>query len=134
VGVFFQGREEGNGETARVRADALLMGYSAKNVPKLAREWLEASPRSGRASSSVHGGVAITPPQSGKNRIKITVGPDGLENVIWNDRPVNSNWKPGRDGKGRAGAEGSFGIYVADAAATIYSARLFIHSQRGENR
>ena len=126
-GIFFRGRDK---ERPGGHADALVFAYETNtNRLQIKRKDILIYPGTDgpwRAYDSL-------PRQSGVNRLRITVGANGLEKVFWNDQPGAAKvCGPLKGPPPRPGAEGAFGVYVDDTDATVHAARLFLHTTSGD--
>jgi serine/threonine protein kinase len=128
VGLFFRGRDEGSGAIPRVATEVFAVACPRLEKPALVLAFVDVFPTSQHVSFLGRRSVPIMTPQLGKNCLKIQVGPDGLKNAFWNDARFDSkSVVPEPIRVPRVGPEGSFGIYLANTAVTIMSARLMIH-------
>jgi serine/threonine protein kinase len=137
VGLFFRGRTDGTGQEAHFSADVMLLQHLVGSPDPasavLNRGMMHFFPQAQRNYPNWDSMDRFPRPEPGKHRLKVRVGPAGLEAIAWDDRPVaKALLDPGRHRVSRTGAHGSVGLFLQNGTACVHAASLSIHPTLGE--
>jgi hypothetical protein len=133
IGLFFRGRDDpGDGKGDRWGDLIYLQPFrrAGRETPvRLTRGFLRRHPGNKSLFLDLIRTQTVPQPVAGEHRLKISVGPDGLESVLWDGVAADARLRdPHVQMPRRVGARGAVGILVQDCSVLVRSVHLSVRS------